>query len=522
LVLFRLEAGYLTRSFVIWRKGMSSKILVWLPLLLISPILACSLGGQAQQAPNTAVSTATNTVNTATPPISTTTATPTSPSATETSTPLTSATPEVPSDVILVDSFDQEVYPFKQDDDCSLGEAIWAVQIQKTVDGCTLRPSSTTIYLPTGIYSLTDEDNSPISMPGNTKRDRLGLDPAGFPVIFSRVTILGNGSTIQRSGPHKFGIFQVFVLGDLTINELTISGGDSTEREFAGADGGAFQITGGQVKLKHVTLTGNRGENGGAMVISGGKVEMDDCVVRANTATSEGGGIYNDGELTLKGSAIASNIAESDVFGGGGIYNESGQLTLNHSRVEGNRAGEGGGIYNDGGRVNITNSSMVAANLATETNADIPHGGGGINNIGDGAQVTVSDSFILGNHAEKTTGGGIYNQATLNVANSVLAYNVSGGGGALFNDDLGNGAISNSCIIKNTVVDVTPAGLGSGIESGSETPFAASKNWWGAADGPGPFGPGSGDSVTHNVTFSDFLKTAPAICAVDVPTPAIP
>ena len=34
-------------------------------------------------------------------------------------------------------------------------------------------------------------------------------------------------------------------------------------------------------------------------------------------------------------------------------------------------------------------------------------------------------------------------------------------------------------------------------------------------------GPAGGQTVTRNVTFSDFLKSAPDLCAAPIPTPAV-
>ncbi|MCP3866752.1 MAG: hypothetical protein GY703_01370, partial [Gammaproteobacteria bacterium] len=45
--------------------------------------------------------------------------------------------------------------------------------------------------------------------------------------------------------------------------------------------------------------------------------------------------------------------------------------------------------------------------------------------------------------------------------------------------------------------------LGDGLST--NVAVTATGNWWGAADGPGGVGPGSGDSVTANVDYTDFL-----------------
>ena len=119
--------------------------------------------------------------------------------------------------------------------------------------------------------------------------------------------------------------------------------------------------------------------------------------------------------LTMNPAALHldAEYAKGTVFGGGGIYNDGlGQVTLDHSSLVGNLAWEGGGLYNDGGPINIIDQSVISGNVATEQKAFIPHGGGGINNISSGT-VTIDQSFVIGNQAAGTTGGGIYNQASL-------------------------------------------------------------------------------------------------------------
>jgi hypothetical protein len=430
-----------------------------------------------------------------------------------TSTPTLTATPAAPADAVVVDTLDQEVYPFIADGNCSLGEAIQTIVTQQVEDKCVLPAGSSTIYLPSGIYTLTQSDNAPAVLFGNMQRkNREGLPPAGFPLITGKLTILGNGSTIQRTGSTKFGIFQVFVGGDLTLQDLTISGGDTTEDH--NSSGAAVEVLGGTVLLEHVTLTGNQALEGGAIAnnVPGSEVKLMNSVVTKNMSLNDGGGILNSGTLIIQDSEISNNTSRHTVFGGGGIYNENGQVTLDHSQLVGNLALEGGGLYNDGGTINIIDQSVISGNVATEKKAFIPHGGGGINNISSGAVITIDQSFVIGNQAAGTTGGGIYNQASLKVTGSVLAGNLSGSGGALFNDSEGNGLITSSCILDNQVLLARMAGLGNGIVNDNTAAFDARQNWWGTPSGPG-------NSINPGVTAAPSLNTAAGLCASALPTP---
>jgi hypothetical protein len=62
-----------------------------------------------------------------------------------TSTPAFTPTPAAPADAVVVDTLDQEVYPFIADGNCSLGEAIQTIVTQQVEDKCVLPAGSSTI-----------------------------------------------------------------------------------------------------------------------------------------------------------------------------------------------------------------------------------------------------------------------------------------------------------------------------------------------------------------------------------------
>ena len=502
--------------------------LYWVSPLFVVALAGCSLAGNLSQpvaTPSPSISSPSLFSSPAgvSSEAATNTPAPTVPPATDTPGP--TAAPAAPSDAVIVNTFVQEVYPFGQAGNCSLGAAIQSVLTQQAVDQCHLPPGSSTVYLPAGTYTLTEADNAPAVLFGKLAQpNREGLPPAGLPLVASQLTILGNGSTIQRTGPVKFGIFQVFVGGNLTLRDLTITGGDVSDEH--DGNGGALSIYGGSVTLDHVTLTGNEAVTGGAIENHPGGagqavgLTLVDTVVTKNLSLSTGGGIDNNlASVTIRNSQISYNVSKDPDFGGGGIYNDGGQVTLDDSQLVGNLAREGAGLYNENGIANISNQSVVSGNVATEFHAFIPHGGGGVNNIGDlvgsvdtPAEVTIQDSFVIGNQAAGSTDGGIYNQAKLTVTDSVLANNIAGAGGGLFNDSQGVGSLTGSCILQNQAVSVTPKGFGNGVENDNDLAFDASGNWWGIAAGPG-------NSVTRGVHTASILNAAPGICAASLPTP---
>ncbi|MFZ4611974.1 MAG: choice-of-anchor Q domain-containing protein, partial [Gemmataceae bacterium] len=119
---------------------------------------------------------------------------------------------------------------------------------------------------------------------------------------------------------------------------------------------------------------------------------VNNSTISGNSISNQGGGIYNNNNasLTVTNSTISGNSAG---FAGGGIYNNSGILTLSNSTLTGNSVYKGGALYNRGGSTATITNSTFSGNTATRS-------GGG---------------------------GGIYNDAILNIANTIIANSTKGG-----------------------------------------------------------------------------------------------
>ncbi|AXV38358.1 MAG: hypothetical protein CIT01_09175 [Methanobacterium sp. BRmetb2] len=176
-----------------------------------------------------------------------------------------------------------------------------------------------------------------------------------------------------------------------------------------------------------------------------------------------GGGIYNQmGDLTLNHCILDNNMLSGwdmengGTAYGGGICNEMGLLTLNYCTLNNNRTGTdgasyGGGIYNNG--TLIINNSTLQGNQITNScdlgTYSIGYGGG-IYNEGD---LIIFNSIIQGNYnyidgLYETTalarGGGIYNNGNLIITYSTIQgnFNYANGyyssgsayGGGIYND----------------------------------------------------------------------------------------
>jgi hypothetical protein len=210
----------------------------------------------------------------------------------------------------------------------------------------------------------------------------------GLPMIadIARLTIVGNGATIERSTATEtppFRLFDVAAEASLTMENLTLQGG-------FGWDLGGAIYNQGNLALDGVTV-----QNSIARGLRG-----SDCRCRPGGnggpgRPGSGGGIYSSGTLLLQNSVLFSNQARG---GWGGSGSPPG-----HSGRGGN--GVGGGLFVAAGSAEIYNS-LVTGNSAVG-GIGSPSGGGyggGINI--SGAEVGL-DEFTVA-HATGNTASTSY------------------------------------------------------------------------------------------------------------------
>ena len=152
--------------------------------------------------------------------------------------------------------------------------------------------------------------------------------------------------------------------GDINLENLTITGGNST-------NGGGVKLDGGEVKIIKCNIYGNEGILGGGGIHSQAKkLTLTSCDISKNSVMWAGGGIsFIGGTITITDCNISNNTT---VLQAGGLGAAGSKITMNNCKVTGNNAtkGNGGGISLIGKATLTAISCDISGNKAPES-ADI-------------------------------------------------------------------------------------------------------------------------------------------------------
>ncbi|MEL6528220.1 MAG: choice-of-anchor Q domain-containing protein, partial [Chloroflexota bacterium] len=168
-----------------------------------------------------------------------------------------------------------------------------------------------------------------------------------------------------------------------------------------------------------------------------GVVNATNIVTVENLTIVTGAGISNGGTLTLRNITVRNADAGTNL--GGGVYNSSGDLWIENSHFEHNRANLGSGLYHTGGTMFVINSTI---------NGNQGGNGAGILTAGNFTSATIINSTIVDNISNSTAGGGIYNTATLTLIGNTIYGNSAATNGAS-NVFIGNTSHSNAILANN-------------------------------------------------------------------------
>jgi predicted outer membrane repeat protein len=323
-----------------------------------------------------------------------------------------------------------------------------------------------------------------VTVTGNTAGFRGGgvYASTGSPLLLINSSFLSNTAKNQGGGLYA-GDETTIIGGSFSNNSSDFGGGMFITDTLTLVDSNFFNNTavfdgGGLYGYQEITINGGRFENNQSSGISGGGLWVRGLLILTgtkfinNTAGSSGGGLRAQSSVFLTNANFSGNSA---VFDGGGAkisvlsFGETDQIgilattIINGSRFENNHSATntGGGLW-------------VAGNL------------------------TVDSSSFIRNRALKEGGGLFMTNGPVAISNTIILSNTANRGGGLYQAGSGAAVINHSCIVDNWSF---------GIYNAGNLILMATKNWWGSSDGPSGAGPGSGDSVSSKVNFTNFLTT---------------
>ncbi|MEA2170866.1 MAG: hypothetical protein QOF76_4166 [Solirubrobacteraceae bacterium] len=212
---------------------------------------------------------------------------------------------------------------------------------------------------------------------------------------------------------------------DMTVN-MTVRGAGArrTTIDGGGLDRVFANLPGIESIISDMTITGGDSTGGGT-----------------SQEIAMGGAIFNMGTMTLERLRLIGNHAD----GGGAVFSiPLSHIDIRDSLIAGNTAVEGGGIRFDSGGL-LENSTVTGNQLMTVPKAallpdELSGYGGGIDHRG-GDDLTIVNSTIAGNHANKGGGGLATTQdyaptieqielGRVRLRNTIIAHNTSDAGNA--------------------------------------------------------------------------------------------
>lgn len=292
--------------------------------------------------------------------------------------------------------------------------------------------------------------------------------------------------------------------GKVEISNSEISNNDVTDAypttsNDPGGGGGVYNFQGNMlltntvIQSNAVTGTQLLGNVGGAgIVVGNGNLTCYMCIIKNNKTrvfndSAYGGILVWSGNITLNHSIVEGNGGDTDdwmgLVTGGGIFAFQGSVSIASSEFLSNTAQLGSAIIATGSPLNITNSlikgnqqgvaviidgqekkSEIIDSIITENGSSEP--GGGIGN--HSGNVTITRSTISNNSGSYF--GGLLNANKMHIFNSTISGNVANTCGSLLGHDLlyishttisSNGLNGNTSIctdyynalFKNSIID---------------------------------------------------------------------
>jgi hypothetical protein len=193
-----------------------------------------------------------------------------------------------------------------------------------------------------------------------------------LPAITSPIVINGNGATITRVA----GTFRILTVdgGNLNLRAAVITNGDATGSAIQNGSGGGIVVAGnGVLTLGSTVIRNSHADYGGGIgVFSGSQAQVNATVITGNTATQNGGGIVSDGTTTVNVTQISANTAGS---AGGGIASIGTLKATAVNIIDNSAPAGGGGLANGVPSASGGTSTLITSNVSNNTSSGVNPGG---------------------------------------------------------------------------------------------------------------------------------------------------
>lgn len=309
-----------------------------------------------------------------------------------------------------------------------------------TISGLTIADGYTVLIKGGGIYNLgalTLEDSV---VSGNETDTSFGtFYLSGGAGIYNAGTLIVRNSIISDNGDQSFsnGGGGIYNEGDMTLENSTVANNAVQGNSVMGIYGGGGIFNSGSGSIVNSIISGNSA---------------------AGYTTGGGGGIYNDGSLSIAYTTISNN-STIETFGAGILNWTNGNMHIEHSTITGNSSGaDGGGIENVG--MLTAAHTTVSYNQAHSTQ----YGGGGIDNT-DGT-LTLINSTVSNNSAASYGGGLLIYDGNMTLIYTTVSDNSAATGGGIY---LTGEITTTAVFLTNSIIANTASGEDCFIETGNIT-----------------------------------------------------
>jgi hypothetical protein len=275
------------------------------------------------------------------------------------------------------------------------------------------------------VSNFTTVSNNLAAKEGGGLWNNLGTMDVSFTFLDANIAL---GNDADDGGGAIFNNGGSLVVGNAAAITNNIASGTS-------GSGGGILSTDGAVTIIDAVLAFNQSNRaGGAIEIIDGSIDFsgnynvsgnNTGVSPAMASPGNGGGLHISGSGTavITGGTMSNNLAARE---GGALWNSTATMTVDGVSINGNIASGassddgGAGIFNNGGTLIVQNNTIISNNIADGASGS----GGGILTVG--GTVTITNSAVTSNQANRAGGGIELAGGVLNLMDTILDMNNAG------------------------------------------------------------------------------------------------